>query len=209
MKTARADGRGFSLMELIVVCAIMAIVSVIAIPQLVGMRRNMRSAAGPIEIKAQLRYARQLAMSKQRAVTFQYRTDTAEIKVIQHAGFGPAVLSDASYPLTAGHKVLRTSSLAAGGTAATREVAYGFPANVTAAPFGDTTTLTAPVNNRVNITFQPSGAIVDANGATANFALVLHHPDHPSTTARAVTVLGASGRVKVWRYNEDDQAFVE
>lgn len=199
--------RGMSMIELIVVCAIMVVVMVIAIPQLAGARRNTRATAGPAEIKAQLRYARQMAMARQRAVTFQYETNDREINVILHNGSGLPVLNDAAYPLTAGNSILRTVSLVTGGVTAD-EIAYGLPPNVTNAPLGDTTTLTPAVNNQINVTFQPDGSVVNTAGGTANFALIFYHPDYAETTTRAVSVLGASGRVKVWRLTENG-TFVE
>ena len=215
-----ANGRGaagFSLLELLLVFAIIAVVCVMAVPQLVGTRRAMRAAAVPNEVKAQLRYARQTAMARQRAVTFQLRTDTREINVIQHnrdytvAGVttkvGTPVLTDPLYPMAAQAAVLRTVPLTGGG-AAVSDIAYGRPPNALTDPLPDTTDLTPAVNNRVNITFQPDGTVIDASGSTANFALMFYNPAHPEHTARAVSLLGAAGRVKIWSYT-DDHTFVE
>lgn len=206
-RSSGAGQRGMSMVELSVVMGIMAVVAIVAIPQLVGARRNMRAASGPAEVKAQLRYARQQALGQQRAVTFQYDTVAREINVIQHAGAGTAVLNGGSYPLTSGYTLLRNVPLATGGVAPD-EIAYGLPPGASSAPLADTTTLTAPVNNQVNITFQPDGSVIDATGATANFAMMFYHPDYADSTARAVTVLGATGRVKLWRYT-NAQTFVE
>ena len=199
--------RGMSMVELAVVVGIMCLVMVIAIPQLVGARRNMRAAAGPAEVKAQLRYARQQALGLKRAVTVQYDAVARELNVIQHGSAGPAVLASAGYPLTPGYTLLRNIPLATGGVAPD-EIEYGLPPGAPSTPLADTTTLTAPVNNQVNITFQPDGSVMDATGATANFAMMFYHPDYADSTARAVTVLGATGRVKLWRYT-DVQTWVE
>lgn len=217
--SGRARERGMSMVELAVVFGIMAVVMAVAIPQLSGARRNMRAAAAPVEIKAQLRYARQLAMGRQRAVTFQYKTDAHEINVIEHnldypvAGggttkAGTAVLNDMNYPLTPGHTLARTVTMLTGGVTAD-DISYGLPPGAPSTPLDDTTTLTPAVNDQINITFQPDGSVIDSSGATRNCALMFHDPRHPGATARAVTVLGASGRVKLWRYVPDDQTFVE
>ena len=203
--------RGMSMVELVVIFGIIAVVATLAIPQLIGARRNIRAAAIPTEVKAQLRYARQMAMGRRRAVTFKYRTDIHEITLIEHDGVGTAVLNDPAYPLTAGHTVLREIPLdptGASGGSPSDHLAYGLPPNTTNLPLDDTTTLTAPTGNHINITFQPDGSVVDAAGATKNFALMFYHPDHPEATLRAVSILGASGRVKSWRYTDDD-TFVE
>lgn len=213
--------RGMSMIELCVVMGIMAVVMIVAVPQLIDARRSMRAAMIPTEVKAQLRFARQTALGRRRAITFQYRTDVHEISIIQHnlvytvpggtTNAGTPVLNDPAYPFTAGNEVLRMIPLAPVDPTSgepTVALAYGLPPNTSNLPLDDTTTLTAPVNNRVNITFQPDGSVIDANGATANFALMFHNPDYPETTLRAVSILGASGRVKAWRYT-DVQTFVE
>lgn len=199
--------RGMSMVELAVVVAIMSLVMIIAIPQIVGARRNMRASAGPAEVKAQLRYARQQAMGLKRAVTFQYDTVAREINVIQHNGAGAGVFAAGNYPRTPGSTLLRTIPLATGGVAPD-EIVYGLPPGASAAPLADTTTLTAPANNQINITFQPDGSVIDAAGGTANFAMMFYHPDYAEATARAVSVLGATGRVKLWRFT-DVQTWVE
>src|SRR5258705_648856 len=63
---------GHSLIEVMIVLAIVSILSGIAIPQMVSQRRVTRSTAIPREITTQLRLARQLAMAERKAYTFQY-----------------------------------------------------------------------------------------------------------------------------------------
>jgi hypothetical protein len=59
------------------------------------------------------------------------------------------------------------------------------------------------------VTFQPSGSVVDATGTPINHALYIYNNQNAEETACAVSVLGAAGRVKIWKYNRDAQKYVE
>lgn len=217
-KTGRAGEGGFSLVELMVVSAIILVVGTIALPQLVASRRAMRASMIPKEVRAQLRDARQMAMSQQRAVTVQFDATLRQLKLIRHerdyvvgsstTKVGTPVLNDANYPMTAGAVVVRTASLVASGTS-TREIAYGRPPAAPTYALADTTNLTPAVAGKVNLTFQPDGSVMDATGAPANYALMFYNPDYPELTASAVSVLGAAGRVKTWRYSNDTGTYIE
>lgn len=200
------DG-GFSIIELLVVIAIIVILATIALPQLPAMRRLHRSAAIPIQIKTQLRLARQQAMSQRRAVTFQYDDQLKRISIITHQMTGPGVLTAAGYPNTVGSTRSNTFILTGDGLS-TSDLIYGLPAGV-AGNLADTTTLTPLLNSQVNITFQPDGSVVNGGGVPVNFALFFHIAPAPRDTAYAISVLGSSGRVKVWRFSGSANNFVE
>jgi hypothetical protein len=66
--------------------------------------------------------------------------------------------------------------------------------------------MTALVNNRLNITFQRDGSVIDATGTASDRnpqdqALFIYNSQAAAATASAISVLGASGRVKIWRYD--------
>src|SRR5437868_3686300 len=157
---SRASGRGFTLVELLLVLAVSAIVTAIALPQLAASRRLQRLAAIPKLLSSQLRLARQMAMSQRRAVTFQYDDQNKQVKLITQPSSGALVLSDVNYPTLTGSVVVNTSPLTGSGIT-TNDVTYGIPsASPTNAPtgaLGDNSTMTSLVNNKVNITFQPDG----------------------------------------------------
>lgn len=210
---------GFSLIELVVVAAIIAVVAAVGIPQLVGARRAMRASAVPKEVRSQLRYARQAAISQGRAVTFRYDTAEREIMVVEHNAeydlgggettrVGRPVLEDPAYPMTSGAVVLRRLSLVATGTKPD-EIAYGRPSGVTTAALDDRTNLIAAADGFVNVTFQPDGSVIRADGTPGDYALFFYNPKAPTETAYAVSVLGAAGRIKLWRYSSATSKFVE
>jgi prepilin-type N-terminal cleavage/methylation domain-containing protein len=225
-KTFRSN-RGFSLLELLVILAILAIITAIAIPQMVSQRRLMRSAAVAREIMAQMRNARQLSMSERQSVTFRYDDTTKLITIINHhnnhglvdPAFAPTcvvgrkeILVAAGYPNTACSRVASTYALNQGGLPAS-EITYGAPPGVSTGPLGDTISMTplipAVVGGKLDITFQNDGSVIDGTGLPLNRAMFFYNNKAAQATAAAISVVGASGRLKVWRYQINGDIFVE
>jgi prepilin-type N-terminal cleavage/methylation domain-containing protein len=228
--------RGFTLIELLIVMGIAVILLVIALPSMMSQRRLMRFNGATREFLVQLRHARQLAMSERQAITFQYDDDTKVIRIIDHnndpiaPASGTAVLADVSYPNTASPAVVvHTVSLVQGGLQSA-EIKYGVPGTADGLPvghlalptsLGDAISMTAlPTSKKINITFQADGSVVSpagvptggvtlSAGTRLDSAIFLFDTAAPAATATAISVLGASGRVKVWRYNDSANTFIE
>ena len=212
-ESRRRDG-GFSLIETVIVLAILAVIISLAVPNFLSAQRLMRTAAVSREVATQLKLARQESMSQLRAMTVQYNDQTKQVVVIRHATYclrsGPwpcPILADPNYPNNG--VVVRTVPLTGSGLAVA-ELSYGRPSGVPVAALGDNTNMTAlGAGNTINVTFQPDGSVIDANGNPANFALYQYNNRVASSTATAVSVLGAGGRVKIWRYNSNANRYVE
>ena len=227
--------RGFTLVELLIVMGIAVILLVIALPMMTSQRRLMRFNGATREFLTQLRYARQLAMSERQAITFQYDDSTKTINLIDHnndptaPASGTAVLADTSYPNTASPaQIVNTVSLLQGGLMSS-EIKYGVPGTADGLPSGhaavpttlaDGISMTTPSSNKINITFQADGSVVSpagvpvggvtlSAGTRMDSGIFIFDTAAPTGTITAISVLGASGRVKVWRYSDSGNTFVE
>jgi prepilin-type N-terminal cleavage/methylation domain-containing protein len=188
--------KGFSLPELIIVLLVAAIILVLALPQIISSRRLFRFSGFQRQVATSLREARQEAMSQRKPITFRY--DNSDKKVITYGGdFG--AFGDVKNVVV---------SLAGSGVE-TADVKYGRPGGVPTSALSDTTNLTNLSSNAVEITFQPDGSVLDASSNPQNLALYFYHDKYRLDTAFAVSVLGAGGRIKVWRYSRGVNSYVE
>jgi len=199
---------GFSTIDLIIVVALVGVLSALAVPQMISQRRLIRSAAFTREIVTQIRLARQQAISQREAITLQYNQTQRALVLIEDNASGTAVLTDPGYPNTAGSTVIRTTPLAVGGLPKS-EISYGIPTGLPTGALGDGVTRTPLSSSKVNITFQPDGSVLDANGNPIKRDLFIYNPKAARETAAAISVLGAAGRVKLWRYDSNVNKYVE
>ncbi len=203
----RRSCRGVSVIELLIVIVMVSTFCAMSVPHFIDARKANRAIGLINEISAQYRLARQEAMSQLRAVTVQYDHQNKQLVVIRHAGSGTSVLTNANYPNNG--TIVRTVSLTGGGFAA-GDIMYGRPTGVPAVPLADNSNLTAlPASQRINVTFQPDSSVIDTNGLPVDSALFFYNAQADRKTAIAVSVLGAAGRVKIWRYNTSANTYVE
>jgi Tfp pilus assembly protein FimT len=190
------------------VAALIGIMTAIAVPQLAGQQRLIRSAAVARELMTQIRFARQQAMMQRQSFTFQYNNLTKQIVVIDNNATGPLVLLDPNYPNNVGSTVVLTSTLTGGGLSSA-EINYGVPTGLPSSALADGVSKTNLTNGKISITFQPDGSVVDANGNPLDRALFLYNTRVPRETAAAVSVIGSAGRIKLWRYDPANNTYVE
>ena len=222
LRESRAPGwhsqNGRSVLETLIVITIGAIIVSASVPQLLKARRLIRSTTLSREVVNQLRVARQQALSQRQAVTFQYNDATKSIAIFDHNNTnnsnsacnmtGPSVLSASGYPNTSCTTTILTVPLT-GSVVPPADLTYGVPSGITNTTLADTTTPTLLSGGVINITFQSDGSVVDATGNYVNRAMFLYNNQIPNETATAISILGASGRVKLWRYSASASQFTE
>ena len=209
---------GRTMVETLAVIAIASLLTAMAVPQLIAARRMLRTSGLPREIAAQMRFARQQAMSQRQAFTFQYDNSTKTIKVFDHNNnnnansacnmTGQAVLGQANYPNTSCSTTVFTVPLATG-PIAVADLSYGVPGGIANTTLDDGATPTALSGTVLNITFQTDGSVTDAGGNYVTRGFYFYNNQIPTQSATAISVLGAAGRVKIWRYSSSANKYVE
>ena len=207
-KDWRSTG-GFTILELVTVVAISAILTALAVPQMISSRRLSRSTTVTREVLTQLRYTRQLAMSQRRAYTLQYDDTAKQLKIIGPIPAGTVGLTNGSYPSNPGSSIVTTYPLTQGGLSAS-EISYGIPTTLTGLPAGAPTIPTGALSDgvaktdltssKLNVTFQPDGSVIDTTGNPLDRGIFIFNNKAAQGTASAITVLGTTGRIKIWRY---------
>jgi len=188
--------KGFSLPELIIVLLIIAILVVLALPQMTASRRLFRFAGLQRQVAASLNEARQEAMSQRAPVSFRYDDDKKQAS-IYGGSFGAAGAST--------NKVIDMS----GNGLSSADIVYGRSPDAPNSALSDTSKMTALSGKTVSITFLTDGSVVDAGNVPTNNALYFYNSKNPSESAFAVSILGAGGRVKLYRYNKAIKTYVE
>ncbi len=184
------------MVEIVIVLLIIAILAVLALPQLMSSRRLLRFAGFQRETVAMMRDARQQAMAQRKSITFRYEDDNKAI-VVYGAGYG--VFGNPNNQV----KFLEDTGVDL------QDLAYGRPSGASAAALGDSTNLTGLTASAVEVTFQPDGSVINGSNNPVNKALFFYSADDPDGTAFAVSILGAGGRIKVWRYNPGGNSYIE
>lgn len=195
MKNSHKE-KGFSLPELMVVLLILAILAVLALPQIISSQRMFRYSGMQRQFVASLRDARQEAMSQRKPITFRY--DDRNTRTIIYGG---------SYGNLGDQKNVVTEMSGTGLDAA--DIKYGIPGGVPTTSLGDGTNLTALSGQAVEVTFQADGSVIDVANNPSDTALFFFHNQYKKETAFAVSILGAGGRVKLWRYDKGTRMYVE
>jgi prepilin-type N-terminal cleavage/methylation domain-containing protein len=193
----RIDQRGFSMIEIVVVIALILIVSAIAIIAYLPTLQNANFDTAMRQMIDQLRQAREYSIANRRyvQVTFptvvaggvtQYQVVITEMDNLT-AGGGAVnpVLSTVPIHAPAQYLVLSTIDTPDGFCLGAPSSAIEFKTTSGGAP--------------VSILFQSDGELVDgASYQPINGTIFLGEPGKP-TSARAITILGTTGRVRGWK----------
>lgn len=188
--------KGFSLPELLIVLLVLSILVTLALPNIISARRLFRFSAMQRQIASSLRDAREEAIGQRTPVTFRYDHNTKEIRY--YGGKFGASGDSKNFKLQMSGSGLDPA-----------EIIYGRPTGVSTTALGDGTNLTSLSSNALEITFQADGSVIDASKNPKNYTMFFYMSKNPKETAFAISVLGAGGRAKAWRYNLQTDKYVE
>jgi prepilin-type N-terminal cleavage/methylation domain-containing protein len=172
------DKRGFSLIELSIVMVLVVTIGGFALLNIGAIVPGMRANAGMYMTLAQLRNGRESAMEQRRNIEVRFLGDNQIQLVRNEVPAGTTILSTVEL-------ANRCQFLLFNGVPDSPD----FFGQMDAVDFGGAATMT----------FLSDGTLVDAQGNPLNGSIFLGIPDHPET-ARAVTILGATGRVRSYRW---------
>ena len=184
--------------------AVIGILAGISLPQIITVRRVMRFKGVTREMTSLIRYTRQQAMSQRQVFRFRYDHLTKQVVIIDNQELGTVANPLANNP--ANDLIVKTVTFT-GPSMLDEEMVFGRPAGAPGT-LSDGTVATALVNNQIEFSFQPDGSVLDANGALASRAMFFYHSKYPDETAMAISVIGAGGRAKLWRYNRNANLYI-
>jgi Tfp pilus assembly protein FimT len=170
--------RGYSLAEMCIVCVIIVIMAMIAIPSMHNAIRGSDADSAAQLVSQEMAYARSLALGSRQPVLIQFDPDTREIIVAPGTGSarGPFVLPG-------------------GMNFQAAAIAPATPDNLGGTVIG--------AGGIVQMFFLDNGSAVDGP-ATNNIisgTVFLRNQSGEAYTGRAITLVGGTGRTHVWRYD--------
>lgn len=187
---ARTRERGFSVVELLIVVAIMFIIAGIALVKSEPALQQNRAFAGAMQLKTALRQGRETAISARRTVQVQFFTGLPCT-----VGFACVVLTRLDPPANV-PTVILTLPLES-------SVQFmQFPGELdTPDGFGNAAPITfgGVAGGPLVMEFQSDGSFTDGNGNLINGTVFLGIANY-SQSPTAVTVLGGTGHAKAYKY---------
>jgi len=196
---------GFSLIELVIVVAMLLILSGIAVVTTGGSTQQARANAAMNAVVGQLRLARQLSISMRRNVAVNF-SNPNKIQIVMGTLVGEAP-APVSTPVYLNDNAKGGCTFYVNPALPDTPMAFG---NASAINFSSATGGPSPAN----IIFNSSGALVGTNSDTTiptNFATdgsnfpvnitVFTGVLGQNNTARAITVLGSTGRVRSYYWD--------
>jgi Tfp pilus assembly protein FimT len=170
---------GFSLIELVFVSAIMTVLIGMVVLQIDVSRPVLKGDGAMRVILSQMRTARELAIAQRRYMRITF-TAPGQVAILREEVPGPATTTISTTMLEGGVEFMLPG---------VRDTDDGF-GNRTEIDFG----------SAVNIKFSPDGTLVNQDGQTVNGTVFLGILNE-QLSARAVTVMGATGRLRGYRWN--------
>jgi Tfp pilus assembly protein FimT len=179
-RSACSSSAGYSLIELLVLLALVMVLSAMAGLQVIQARPVLEGDSAMRVVLAQVRLAREQAISQRRFVEVAFIPD-AVVRTVREDVPGPSKTILGTVGVERGFTFQLVNRVP--------DTPDGF-GNPAAVSFGTAST----------IRFTPDGTLVNENGATLNGSVFLARAGE-ARSARAITVLGATGRIRAYRWN--------
>ena len=202
---AKRSVKGFSVVELLVVLAIIAVMSAISIPYLLNYKKGYRSEDQTLKMIDVMRETGQLALNKRRTFRFEIDLTDNEIMIIDESGTAADVMIK-RIPLEM-TKEVRLDMIPVG-------VTKPNPPNYTDITFA--TDSLGHLEGSTTVTghsvwaarFRSDGSVVNAANNPISSNIYVWPPQTPGSTTprnktevRAITIFGGSGAIRYWKHN--------
>jgi type II secretory pathway pseudopilin PulG len=174
------SARGLSILEILLVVGLVGILSAMAVLQMGRSRSGLRGDGAMRVVLAQMRTARELAITERRYMRLVF-TNPNQVDIVREEVPGPATTSRGSRLLEGGIQFVLVTGVpdTPDSFGATSAVAFGVV---------------------TDIKFSPDGTLVNENGQSINGSVFLAIPT-VKDSVRAVTVLGSTGRIRGYRWD--------
>jgi len=192
MKKVSRPEQGFSLIETVIVVAIMLILMAFAVIQTSGSMASYKATAAQDVVFSQLRVARQVAISQRRTVQVW----------IDQSFSGPGGTQQVKYQI---QKALQTNEVPGPIVAIpiSAPVQFVLEPGVPDTPMGFGNAAAVYIGNTAGgpatMQFNPTGTFSDNNQTILNGSIFLGIPGKVST-GRAITIMGGTGRVRQYSW---------
>jgi prepilin-type N-terminal cleavage/methylation domain-containing protein len=186
MARARAS-HGFTLVEMVMVVAILAILSGVAIGVSQTMVNNAKGQAGAQQLSAFLKRTREMAVSRRRNIEIAFTAPN--VVSTQQRGVPP--VPPGPMPAPTPLETLRLEG---------RVEFRLFSTGDTPDAFAPSPTTAVNIGTTLPILFTSEGQLVDANGDPINATIFMGQPGQIGT-ANALTVLGTTALIRTWRWD--------
>lgn len=203
-----ASASGFSLVEIFVVLAVMAILMVISVPYFYNYTKLYKSEDQSLKMMDLMREAGQLAVTRRRTMRFEIDLTQNALLIIDENGAGPDTRIK-TIPLESAQEV-RVDTIPGGVTQPTQPTPPNYADAVYAVDtLGHQFNGSTVTGNTVwACRFQSDGSVVNAANVPISANVYVWPPVTAGSTTpktikevRAITMFGGSGAVRYWKHN--------